>query len=97
VVDNSVQVQISGGPESAHASIWSKVSQDTDMSQMKQPRGHIQDTKTPPVETEAKNHEVQEISVVDERGIFQVTKMYHTLCTERQKEEGRWRLDYSQQ
>lgn len=70
-----MQVQISGGPESALASIWNKASQDTDLPKMKQSRGHIQDTKTPTVETEAKKREVQEISVADDPGIFQVTKM----------------------
>jgi hypothetical protein len=73
-LDNSVQVQINGGPQFALASIWNKASQHTDLSKMKQSRGHIQDTKTPTVETEAKKHEVQEISVMDDPGIFQVTK-----------------------
>jgi hypothetical protein len=102
-----VQVQISGGPESALANIWNEVSQDTDLPMMKQSRGHIQDTKTPTVEeTEAKKHEVQEISVVGDPGIFQVIKkniLYVLLepilelVPAQKKEESRWRLDYSQQ
>lgn len=73
-LDNSVQVQINGGPQVTLASIWNNASQHTDLSKMKQSRGHIQDTKTPTVEIEAKKNEVQEISVVDDPGIFQVTK-----------------------
>jgi hypothetical protein len=73
-LDNSVQVQISGEPEYALESIWNKTSQDTDLPKRKQSRGHIQDTETPTVETEAKKHEVQEKAVVDDPGIFQVTK-----------------------
>jgi hypothetical protein len=73
-LDNSVQVLVNGGPESALVNIWNKVSQDTDLPKMKQSRGHIRDTDTPTVETEARKHEVQEVSVVDDPGIFQVTK-----------------------
>lgn len=70
-----MQVQISDGPERELARIWNKASQDTDLPKMKQSRGHIQDTKTAVVETGAKNHEVQEIAVMDDPGVFQVTKM----------------------
>jgi hypothetical protein len=69
---------------------------------MKQSRGHIENTNTPTVETEAKRHEVQEISVMDDAGIFQVTKRNVLVRTCSRscaclKEGSVWRLDYSRQ
>jgi hypothetical protein len=73
-VDDSVQVQSNDKPQFAPATMWSKVSEDTDMSEMKQARVHTENTDTPAVETEVKKHEVQDMPVMDDAGIFQVTK-----------------------
>jgi hypothetical protein len=45
-------------------------------SKTRQSRGHIHDDKTSAIETEARNHEDEEMSVADEPGVFQVTKNY---------------------
>jgi hypothetical protein len=73
-VEDSLEVQMNEQLQFVLATIWNKMSQDNDLSEMKQSRGQTENSITPTAETEAKKHEVQEMSVMDDGGIFQVTK-----------------------
>ena len=66
---NAAQADTSVGLEFAHVHVSSKASKTG------QSRGHIHDDKTSAVETEARKHEDEEMSVADDPGIFQVIKL----------------------
>ena len=66
---DAAQADASDGLEFAHVHVSSNASKTG------QSRGNIHDDKTSAIETEARKHEDEEMSVADDPGIFQVIKI----------------------
>jgi hypothetical protein len=72
--DNSVQVETSNGLQFENISIWNEVDKDVDLSHTKQFGGYTAKNETSNIGTEARKHEVEEISLVDDSVVFQVNR-----------------------